>query len=55
MYQKEMYVQDVQQKIIWNFQHLKTYIQENGFEGSLTNISGETGISRKKYKQILNI
>lgn len=31
----------------------KTYIQENGFEGSLTNISGETGISEKNINRFL--
>ena len=28
------------------FSTFKTYIQENGFEGSLTNISGEKNINR---------
>ena len=35
------------------FSTFKTYIQENGFEGSLTNISGETGISEKNINRFL--
>ena len=35
------------------FSTFKTYIQENGFEGSLTNISGETGISKKNINRFL--
>ena len=36
-----------------DFSTFKTYIQENGFEGSLTNISGETGISEKNINRFL--
>ncbi len=35
------------------FLTFKTYIQENGFEGSLTNISGEIGISEKNINRFL--
>ena len=35
------------------FSTFKTYIQENGFEGSLTNISGEIGIPEKNINRFL--